>query len=635
MTTAAGTPRTEPASDNRNSLLRLSMTALGVVFGDIGTSPLYAIRECFHGTYGIPAGRSNLLGVLSLIFWAMVLIVGLKYITFVLRADNQGEGGVMALSSLIKPIQGRADGKVAFLLAAGMFGACLLYGDGMITPAISVLSAVEGLGIFTPLFKPYIIPATVAILAALFLLQHRGTTWVGGLFGPVILVWLCAISVLGFAEIIAAPQILAAVSPWYGIHFLIHNQTRGFIALGAVFLAVTGSEALYADMGHFGRRPIRITWFGLVFPALMVNYFGQGALLMQRPDLVDHPFYGLVPAWCLPPMVVLATLATVIASQALITGAFSLTRQAIQLGALPRLKVVHTSALQIGQIYIAPVNWLLMVCTIGLVLGFRTSSKLAAAYGMAVTSTMLITTMLFYAVMRKSWGWKRPPALLVTGVFLLIDLLFFSANMSKVLHGAWFPLVVGAGVFFIMRTWRHGRSILAGRLSEMTIPLKQMPETIEPMIAHKIRGQAVFLTGNPEIVPLALLHNLTHNKVIHAETALLHSKTENIPFVPNREKVRVEKLGPGLYRISARHGFMEEPKMNRILALAQEKGLDFTMEKTSFYLGREKLNIGRQPIMGRWRSHLFIFLSRNSLDAASYYGIPPRRVIEVGIQLEL
>ncbi len=635
MPAAPKTGRIEHNPGIQSNLLRLSLAALGVVFGDIGTSPLYAIRECFHGAYGIPVDRVNLMGVLSLIFWSLVLIVSLKYIAFVLRADNQGEGGVMALAAQIKPSRVQAGGKISLSLAAGMFGACLLYGDGMITPAISVLSAVEGMGIVTPLFKPYVIPITVAILAGLFLFQHRGTAWVGGLFGPVILAWFCAIAVLGLAQIIAAPQVLAALSPWYGLLFLMNNKVHGFIALGAVFLSVTGCEALYADMGHFGRRPIRMTWFGLVFPALMLNYFGQGALLLNSPERADHPFYGLVPGWCLLPMVVLATSATIIASQALITGAFSLTGQAIQIGLLPRLRVVHTSAQQIGQIYVAPVNRLLMVCTIGLVMGFRTSSKLAAAYGVAVTSTMLITTLLFYAVMRTRWRWRRPVALLVTGMFLALDLSFFGANMSKLLHGAWFPLTVGASVFLVMRTWQQGRGILAGRLSEMTVPLEKMQETLEPMIAHKIRGHALFLTGNPEIVPVALLQNLTHNKVMHSATALLHSKTENVPFVPNREKVSVEKIGAGFYRINARHGFMEEPKISRILALAQEKGLDFTLDNTSFYLGREKLSIGRKPKMGRWRSNLFILLSRNALDAASYYGIPPKRVIEVGVQLEL
>jgi KUP system potassium uptake protein len=622
-------------SENRR-LAQMSLGALGVVFGDIGTSPLYAVRECFHGDYGIGATPENVLGVLSLMFWALLMIVTLKYLTFILRADNNGEGGVIALTALIRGKKNpRAKGGKWGLVAGGLFGACLLYGDGMITPAISVLSAVEGIRIITPLFKPYVIPLTAIILGCLFLLQRRGTAKVGGLFGPVILVWFCTIAVLGFLQIVRSPQVLVAVLPWHGITFLLANKLHGFVVLGAVFLVVTGAEAIYADMGHFGTRPIRLTWIGLVFPALVMNYFGQGALLLGRPEESHHPFYALVPPWMMIPMVVLATLATIIASQAVITGSFSLTRQAIQLGYLPRLRVTHTSATHIGQIYVAPMNWLLMICTIGLVIGFQSSSHLAAAYGVAVTSTMLITTSLFFVVLQKRWGWSRVAAGMLAGLFFLVDFPFFSANISKIFHGAWFPLIIGGVFFIVMLTWERGREILRDQVSTLTPSFSEFEKSLEVEVPHKIRGEAVFLTGNPQVVPLALIHNLHHNKVLHSEIALLHMRSEDIPRVPNLEKVEVEKLGGGFYRVIAHHGFMEEPKIDNILALSREKGLEFNVESVSFFLGREKLTISDNPRMSRWRSNLFAFMSRNSMDASSYFGIPQNQIIEVGVPLQL
>ena len=432
-----------------NRLVRLSLAALGVVFGDIGTSPIYAIRECFHGEYGIDVSQANVMGILSLMFWALVMIVGFKYLIFVFRADNRGEGGVIALTALIRGKDGPSRHLRGLgVIALGLFAACLLYGDGMITPAISVLSAVEGIGIITPVFDPYVIPLTIAILIGLFLLQRHGTARVGGLFGPVILIWLCFLAVTGAVQIAHTPQVLSAVSPWYAVRFLVLNKLHGFVVLGAIFLVVTGTEALYADMGHFGARPIRLTWFGIVFPALVLNYFGQGALLLKSPEVARHPFYAMVPSWAMVPTVLLATLATIIASQAVISGAFSMTRQAIQLGYLPRLNIRHTSPTQIGQIYVAPVNWMLMVCTIALVVGFQSSSKLAAAYGVAVTSTMLITTMLFYVVARRRWHWPLKWAAPLAGLFLLVDVPFFAANISKILHGAWFPAGHRRGVFY-------------------------------------------------------------------------------------------------------------------------------------------------------------------------------------------
>jgi len=625
-------PRKE-ASGNR--LAKLSLAALGVVFGDIGTSPLYAIRECFHGEYGIPVTHENILGVLSLMFWALVMIVTFKYLIFVFKADNNGEGGVIALTALIKRTKITKNRGIG-LAAVGLFAACLLYGDGMITPAISVLSAVEGIRIITPVFKPYIIPLTIVILAGVFLLQRHGTARVGSLFGPVILIWFIVLAVLGTVQIVRDPKVLFAVFPWHGITFLVQNRLHGFVVLGAVFLVVTGAEALYADMGHFGKRPIRLTWIILVFPALVLNYFGQGAVLMLKPEMSYHPFYALVPTWALVPMVFLATVATIIASQAVITGSFSLTRQAIQLGYLPRLRVSHTSAAHIGQIYIAPVNWLLMICTIGLVIGFKSSSNLAAAYGVAVTSTMLVTTTLFFIVARHRWGWGRLAAGSLAGLFFLVDIPFFCANISKIFHGAWFPLVIGAAIFTLMLTWEEGRKILAEQLLNLSPPIEDFGKSLEENPPQKVRGQAIFLTGNPDRVPQAIVQNVNHNKILHSDIAILHFKTEDVPRVPNFEKIDTEKLSlSGFYKITAHHGFMETPKIETILALAREKGVEFKLESTSFFLGRVKLIIGDKPKMSLWRSSLFIFLSKNSMDASSFFGIPSNQVIEVGVQFEL
>jgi KUP system potassium uptake protein len=522
-----------------------------------------------------------------------------------------------------------------FFLVIGLFGASLLYGDGMITPAISVLSAVEGIRIIAPGLGSYVVPLTVAILTGLFLLQHRGTARVGALFGPVILLWFLVIATLGVVQIARHPHILRAISPWHGVDFVLRNRAHGFLVLGAVFLVVTGSEALYADMGHFGRRPIRLTWVSVVFPALLFNYYGQGALLLANPQKADHLFYALVPSWAMVPVAILATLATIIASQAVITGSFSLTKQAIQLGYLPRLQVTHTLAAQAGQIYVSPVNWLLMVCTIGLVLGFQSSSKLAAAYGVAVTSTMLISTVLFYQVAHRRWGWNRLTAGFPTFVFLLMDSSFFGANVSKILHGAWFPLVIGGIVFVVMTTWRRGREILAGQMRDLTPTFDEFKASLEASPPQRVRGQAIFLTGNPDNVPAALLHNLAHNKVLHSEVAFLHFVIEDVPRVPNNLKVEAEKLGSGFYRITARYGFMEEPKIQNVLSLAREKGLELREDELSYFVGQERLLFGDRPKMNRWAARLFRILSRNALDAAEFFNIPSDQVIEVGVQVRL
>ena len=617
------------------NLMFLTVAALGVVFGDIGTSPLYAIRECFHGEYAIPVSDANILGILSLIFWSLITVVTVKYLIFIMRADNQGEGGVLALASLLKQTSTRSNKARWVLIGAGLFGAALLYGDGMITPAISVLSAIEGIKVVAPHMEHYVIPATVLILAMLFLVQHHGTARVGSLFGPIIFIWFTVLAALGIPHIIDNPRILMAFIPTYGIEFLLHNHVHGFLVLGAVFLVVTGAEAIYADMGHFGRKPIRLAWLGLVLPALMINYFGQGAVLLLRPEDAYHPFYSIVPAWGKIPMVVLATVATIIASQAVITGAFSLTRQAIQLGYLPRLKIDHTSSRHFGQIYVSQVNWILMIATIFLVLGLRSSSKLAAAYGVAVTSTMLITTLIFYYVARERWNWSRLQAGIPALIFLVVDLAFFSANISKIFHGAWFPLVIGGAVFTLMIVWSHGRTRLSEVFTSRAISIKDFMAGIEENPPKRIDGQAIFLSGKLDITPLALLHNLKHNKILHSDIVIMHFATERVPRVPNLQKIEINKLGKGFSLVTARFGFMESPNIKNILSLMNAQGLDFKMEKTSFFLGRERLLVDKKDRGQAWWKRLYIFMSKNSYDVASYYDIPTDKIIELGVQLKM
>ena len=621
--------------ENRSRLITLGIAALGVVFGDIGTSPLYAIRECFYGDYAIAASKANVLGVLSLIFWALIIVVTLKYLTFILRADNRGEGGIIALTSLIRP-KGKTRNNLTWtLVAIGVFGASLLYGDGMITPAISVMSALEGINVITPHLEAYVVPLTVIILLGLFSIQSRGTGKVGSLFGPIILVWFSTIGLLGAIKVVTQPAILAAVWPGYGLHFLATNHIHGFLVLGAVFLVVTGAEALYADMGHFGAKPIRLVWGGLVLPALFLNYFGQGALLLKNPAAVSNPFYALVPSWGMIPMVFLAMVATIIASQAVISGAFSLTLQAVQLGYLPRIKIIHTSAQQKGQIYVPIVNWVLMISTIALAISFKSSSKLAAAYGVAVTATMLISTILFYEVARKKWKWNQFVLIPLVSFFLIVDISFFLANVSKILHGAWFPLAIGALVYIVMMTWRRGRELLGAQMKTKAISQEDFQKSIAENPPKRVEGEAVFLSGHPDVVPVSLLHNLKHNKILHSEVAFLHFHTEDVPRVPNNEKVTVEKLGGGLHRVFARYGYMERPNVRNILELAVQQGLEFRVETLSFFLGREKLTPSPHPKMSHWRIHLYEFMSRNALDASDYFNIPPSQVIELVVTLQL
>ncbi|MCG6925665.1 MAG: potassium transporter Kup [Acidobacteria bacterium] len=613
----------------------LCLAALGVVYGDIGTSPLYAIRECFYGEYGIEPSRANVLGVLSLVFWSLLLVVSGKYLTFILRADNNGEGGVIALLALVRPERRTRNRQRLALVAVGLFGASLLYGDGMITPAISVMSAVEGLEVATPVFAPYVVPITVAILAALFLIQRRGTARIGALFGPVTLVWLLVIAALGLRGLVQEPGVLAALHPARGLEFLLRNGGHGYLVLGAVFLVVTGTEALYADMGHFGRRPIRLTWYVLVLPCLLLSYFGQAALVLRDPGAAHNPFFRLVPQWALYPLVGLATAATIIASQAVISGAFSLTRQAIQLGYCPRLQIIHTSETEPGQIFVPAVNWTLMLATVALVLGFRSSSRLAAAYGVAVTTTMLIATVLFYVVARERWQWTRLAAAAPATLFLLVDLSFFGANVVKIAHGAWFPLVIGLAVFTLLMTWKRGRELLAQRFRAKGLSFERFLEKLEEDAPVRVSGRAVFMTGNPGLVPPALLHNLKHNKVLHEEVVVLTVVTEEIPYVASGERVEVESLGNGFHRISARYGFMQDPSVPHILAAAKSKGLELTVAETSFFLGRERFLAGGKGGLPLWRARLFAFMSRNAAGATTFFRIPPDRVVEIGEQIPL
>ena len=616
-------------------LALLSLTALGIVYGDIGTSPLYAVRESFKPDHGIAPTPANILGVLSLIFWSLILVISVKYLGFILRADNRGEGGILALAALCTPMGARQRTARWALVMLGLFGTALLYGDGAITPAISVLSAVEGLEVATPLLEPYIIPITIAILVGLFLSQHHGTAGVGRVFGPVTLLWFFSLTALGIWHITREPMVLAAAYPGHAIEFFVQNGWRGFVVLGSVFLVVTGGEALYADMGHFGKRPIRVAWFAIVLPALLLNYFGQGALLIQSPGAVENPFYRMVPGWALYPMVGIATAATVIASQALISGAFSLTMQAVQLGYIPRVEIEHTSAREFGQIYIRGVNWLLMLACIGLVVGFGSSSNLAAAYGVAVTTTMVITTLLFFVVARERWKWTLPLLIAVTGVFLLIDLAFWGANIIKVPHGGWFPLVVGAAIFGLMATWKRGRLILRERLDEVVLPADLFLQDIYRNSAPRVPGTAVFMYSDPAATPPALLHNLKHNKVLHERVVLLVVDTANVPHVPAAERSRVEDLGAGFYRITLRYGFMEEPNVPNALGEVREQGLEFKHLETTYFLGRETLIPSDKPGMALWRERLFSVMHRNARTASSFFCLPPNRVVELGAQIEL
>ncbi len=632
-------PESSPPSSKSHApptgrhLLALSVSALGIVYGDIGTSPLYALRECFSSVHGVPVTHDNVLGILSLIFWSLTLIISVKYLAFVTRADNRGEGGILALMALATSKSAASGRSRSVIVYLGLFGAALLYGDGMVTPAISVMSAMEGLGIATPALERWVQPATIAILIALFLVQKRGTAHLGAVFGPVTIVWFTVIAALGAAQIVQRPEVLLALDPSYGARFLVHNQVHGFFALGAVFLCVTGGEALYADMGHFGTRPIRFTWFFFVGPALLLNYLGQGALLLGRPEAASHPFYELAPRWALMPLVVLSTLATIVAAQALISGAFSITRQATMLGFWPRVQVHHTSAREIGQIYVPSINWMLMIATITLVVTFGTSTRLAAAYGVAVSTTMVITTALAFVVARHLWGWGWAKAAAVTGILLAIELAFFGANVVKIHRGGWVPLAVAAFIFLLMTTWKTGRAMIAERINEEIIPLEDFFEVMRIERPARVPGTAVFMTSNPHGTPTALMHNFQHNRVVHQQVILLTIITEEVSYVLPHERVTVHALPEGFVRVVARYGFMEVPDLAQLLA--RKDTPTPPIEHTTFFLGRETLHICGSKGMAEWRKRLFAFMARNGVRVTSFFSLPSDRVVEMGGQIDL
>jgi KUP system potassium uptake protein len=644
-------PDTPKRSPTGKRLGILALGALGVVYGDIGTSPLYAFKECFFGPHPFAVTTTNVLGILSLIFWSLNFVVTFKYLSMVMRADNRGEGGILALLALVRP-SGPLTSKGRLLIATGLFGSALLYGDGIITPAISVLGAIEGLSVATPALERWVVPISFIIILALFAFQRFGTARVGAVFGPVTAVWFICIALLGILGISKEPGVLRALDPRWAVEFFTREGLTGITVLAAVILVVTGGEALYADMGHFGRRPIRLAWFVVVLPALMLNYFGQGALLLNNPSAARNPFYALVPSWALYPMVGVATAAAVVASQALISGAFSLTRQAVQLGYSPRMKIIHTSSSTIGQIYIPTVNNLMMIACLGLVVAFQSASALALTYGVALSGTMTITTILFAIVMRQRWGWSPWKVAAITTLFLTVDLAFVAANMLKVPLGGWFPLLVAGVVYILMSTWKKGRVRLSGLVRENTLPMDLFLSDIRRHQPHRVPGTAVFMTSDPEGAPPVLLHHLKHNKVLHEKVMVMSVHTEEIPQVSEHERVKCRELGEGFYQVVAHYGFMETPDVPEVLrALGRNEGdgkpVTVTLASTTFYLGRETLiatpNPKRTPggngapegrRMGRWRKKLFILMTRNAQSATAYFGLPPNRVVELGAQIQ-
>jgi KUP system potassium uptake protein len=634
-------PVLEPNPSGKRLAL-LSLTALGVVYGDIGTSPLYAMKQCFRVEPGGPAGAAvpptpeNVFGVLSLIVWALTMVVTVKYIFFIMRADNDGEGGILALLALIQQRLHRDHDSMRLMVlgALGLFGAALLYGDGVITPAVSVLGAVEGIDVATPALRHLVVPISVIVLFVLFLFQRGGTAKIGRVFGPVMTLWFGSIALFGAMEIAREPSILKAVNPWYAVQFFGNHGWHGIFILGSVVLAVTGAEALYADMGHFGRLPIRLAWAVYVFPSLLLNYFGQGALLLRDPTASFNPFYRLIPGALIYPMLILATAAAVIASQALISGAFSLTHQAMQLGYSPRLTVTHTSKLEAGQIFIPQVNRALMVGSIALVIFFGSSSALASAYGIAVTGTMVITTILFTQIARRHWGWTRFQAALFLTVFLTIDGAFLVANVIKIESGGWFPLAAALAVYLMMTTWNHGRRALHTLLREGSLPISLFLDDVKRRQPPRVPGTAVFMTSDESGAPVVLLHHLKHNKVLHDQVILLSVVTDDVPEVPSPDRVHVESLGEGFYRVIARYGFMQQPNVPSIFPQCAPLGVKLRPNDTSYYLGREQLIPTGRSRMSRWRKKLFVIMSRNAQSATQFFGLPPNRVVELGAQIE-
>ena len=634
-------PHTNDEAPTGKRLAVLTLTALGVVYGDIGTSPLYALKECFGPHYGLHPSRENVFGILSLVVWALTLVVSIKYVSFILRADNRGEGGTFALLALIFPRRTPEKGgrRHKTIVALALFGTALLYGDGIITPAMSVLGAMEGVEIATPNLATYIVPISVVILAGLFAAQRFGTDRVGKAFGPLMLLWFACIAAMGIVEVIRSPWILGAVNPWHAVVFAQQHGSLAFFVLGSVVLVVTGGEALYADMGHFGKRPIRVAWLALVFPALLLNYFGQGALLVRDPSAAANPFFLLAPRVMLIPLLVIATAAAVIASQALISGAFSITRQGIQLGYIPRLEIRHTSTTEEGQIFIPEVNLFIAVGCLIIVIAFKNTSALGAAYGIAVTGTMFITTLLFHVVARLRFRWPAWKANLLTGLFLIVDFAFLSANLVKIESGGWVPLALGIALFVLMMTWKRGRRLLNARLAEGALPLDLFLEGVEKSSVHRVAGTAVFMTGNDDGVPPVLLHHLKHNKVLHERVLLVSVKTSDVPETAPSDRVRVLSLGQGFWRVVATYGFMQSPNVPQVLEVVDQMGIRCKPMETSYFLGRERLIPTKSRSddlfrLARWRKVVFAIMARNARSATEFFGIPPNRVVELGTQIE-
>ena len=626
-------PLANQARQSQTSTPTLCLIALGVVFGDIGTSPLYAVKETFAPAHGIPLTADNILGGLSTIFWALMVVVSLKYVVLIMRADNRGEGGIMALIALAtKAIRDQPHWRVP-LLAIGVFGASLFYGDAVLTPAISVLSAVEGLSVATHAAEPFVLPITVVILLVFFFVQQRGTGSVGKIFGPVMFLFFLSIAILGIAKIVECPDVFAAIDPRYAGAFFANNGWLGFGVLGSVVLCITGGEALYADMGHFGLGPIRLSWFGMAFPALLFNYFGQGAHLLTTPSPVVKPFFEIVPRVLLYPMVALSTAAAIIASQAMVSGAFSMTRQAVQFGMFPRVTIVHTSDETEGQIYVPEINWMMMVGCIALVIGFGESSGLAGAYGIAVTANMAITSVLYYFVLTRTWHWRFLRAAPLVALFLIFDLAYFGANLLKFLDGGWCPIAIAFAIVLCMKTWRDGRAELRKRLVGVTVPLELFLKDVIRQKPHRVAGCAVFMTALPDDTPLVLLHHLKHNQVLHEQVVLLTIQSVERPSVPEAERIRVESMGAGFSRVFAQFGFMETPLVPRVMQLARRAGISVDPATVSYYLGRETLLTDGPSRIMRWRKVLFVILSRNAQPATAYFGLPPGRVVEIGAQI--
>jgi KUP system potassium uptake protein len=634
------TSATDPAvphsgtGEGAPAMWRLALGALGVVYGDIGTSPLYTFRECFHESTGIVVDRVSVYGVLSLVFWGVMIIVSGKYAMLILKADNQGQGGLLALIALALQ-RARSMGRRKLLFTLGMIGAALFIGDGMITPAITMLSAVEGLTVAEPGLQHYVVPITLAIVIVLFFVQSRGTGSVGTLFGPVMFLWFICIAVLGIGGLVYNPQVLLALLPYYGIRFLFEHASVAFPVLGSVLLAITGAEALYADLGHFGRKPIQKSWFSMVLPALVLNYFGQGALVLADPSAIKNPFYLLAPAWAIYPLIILATCASVIASQAVISGAFSLAWQAMRLGISPRFWIEHTSQHQVGQIYVPQMNWLLMVCVCLLILGFRSSSGLASAYGIAVTGTMMIDTVVGYMVVQSHWQWSRLKASLIFGGILVVELSFFSASLLKVGSGGWFPLVMGAVIFFVLSTWMAGRALLARRQGQSALSEDEFLAALSERHLSRVPGTALFLTGDPQRVPFSLLHNMRHNQILHQRVILTSILTEEVPVVSEVERVTVKDLGRGFYRLICRFGFYETPDIMVALRGAKRFGLELDPQQVSFFLGRERIVAHARSQMSAWRRWMFVLLSHNETSASDYFRLPAGRIIELGARVEI